>query len=89
MEVKRPNNLYPDPRYAEQRRNGSKVGAEAMRRTHLGGKLHGGAQSVEPMSDDEWEFARAMRSYCDTTHHQFPTYSECLHVLRGLGYRKL
>ncbi len=81
--------LRYDPFDKQQQQHGNQAGAEAMKRAHLGGKLHGGAQSIQPLTDDEWEFAQAMRRYADATHHQFPTYSECLHVLRGLGYRKL
>lgn len=72
-----------------QGKQGGKAGGVARHRLiAAGAKLSGGAQSIEPLSADEWEFAQAMRQYSDATHHQFPTYSECLHVLRGLGYHK-
>ncbi len=78
-----------DPFDGQQQAHGNRSGAEAVKRMQGVGKFHGSAQSIVPLSDDEWEFAQAMRVYSDATHHRFPTYSECLHVLRGLGYRKL
>lgn len=41
-----------------------------------------------PMSDDELEFIRAIADYKERYSKPFPTWSEILHILRGLGYRK-
>jgi hypothetical protein len=38
--------------------------------------------------DDEAEFLRAVERYRDRTGRRFPTLSELLAVLKGLGYRK-
>lgn len=40
-------------------------------------------------SDDEIEFMRAMDEYKRKSGRQFPTWSEVLEVLRGMGYRKV
>ncbi|HEY2841233.1 MAG TPA: hypothetical protein VGJ26_18905 [Pirellulales bacterium] len=40
-------------------------------------------------TDDEVEFMNAMNSYKRTSGRMFPTCSEVLEVLRGLGYCKL
>jgi hypothetical protein len=39
-------------------------------------------------SDDERELLLAMERYKRATGKKFPTYTEVLSVLRGLGYRK-
>ncbi len=69
-------------------KKGNQSGAQAMNRMKAVGKIRGGAQSIEPMTSDEWEFANAMHQYSEITHHRFPTWSEALHVLVGLGYHK-
>lgn len=40
-------------------------------------------------SDDEIEFMRSMDEYKRRSGRQFPTWSEVLEVLRGMGYRKV
>lgn len=37
---------------------------------------------------DETEFLAAMEAYRRTRKRPFPTWTECLAVLKGLGYRK-
>jgi hypothetical protein len=40
------------------------------------------------MADDEWEFCRAVEEFRGRTHIRYPTLSQYLHVLKGLGYHK-
>lgn len=40
-------------------------------------------------SDDEIDFMKAMDDYKRKSGRQFPTWSEVLEVLRGMGYRKV
>lgn len=40
-------------------------------------------------TDDEIEFMRSMDEYKRRSGRQFPTWSEVLEVLRGMGYRKV
>ncbi len=37
---------------------------------------------------DEEEFIKAMADFIKKTKHRFPTWTECLGVLKSLGYRK-
>lgn len=41
-----------------------------------------------PLSGDELEFINAINAYKQAYHKPFPTWSEVLHVLKWLGYRK-
>ena len=41
-----------------------------------------------PMTDDELEFIKAVNDYKNRYSKPFPTWSEILHILKGLGYRK-
>lgn len=40
-------------------------------------------------TDDEFEFLKAIEAFKKQTRRQFPTWSEVLTVLRGLGYSKV
>ncbi|GAC1306775.1 MAG: hypothetical protein NVSMB14_12690 [Isosphaeraceae bacterium] len=42
----------------------------------------------QPQPRDEQEFMEAMRKYREDSGRMFPTWSEVLEVLRGLGYEK-
>jgi hypothetical protein len=60
------------------------------------GNAHGSHQPPPPglaaqdvHDDDEAEFLRAMAAYQERTGRKFPTWSEALAVLKGLGYRKV
>lgn len=39
-------------------------------------------------TDDEWEFARALRKFQDDNGVRYPRYSDVLQVLKSLGYKK-
>jgi hypothetical protein len=57
--------------------------AEARPRTTAGPEAGEGA-----MSEAERELMRAMQEYKRSSGRMFPTWSEVLEVLQGLGYRK-
>lgn len=46
------------------------------------------ATGYQLSSKDEQEFMEAMRRYREESGRMFPTWSEVLEVLRGLGYAK-
>ncbi len=41
-----------------------------------------------PMTDEELEFIRAVNDYKQQYNKPFPTWSEILHILKSMGYRK-
>jgi hypothetical protein len=41
-----------------------------------------------PMSEEELEFIKAVNDYKQCYNKPFPTWSEILHILKGLGYEK-
>ncbi len=41
-----------------------------------------------PMSDEELEFIKAVNDYKQRYNKPFPTWSEILHILKGIGYEK-
>jgi hypothetical protein len=41
-----------------------------------------------PMSDEELEFIKAVNEYKQRYNKPFPTWSEILHILKGIGYEK-
>ncbi len=41
-----------------------------------------------PMTEDEMEFIRAIAEYKERYSKPFPSWSEILHILKALGYRK-
>ena len=41
-----------------------------------------------PMTDEELEFIKALNEYKLRYNKPFPTWSEILHILKSLGYRK-
>lgn len=47
------------------------------------------ATSDRIYADEEREFLAAMARYQERFHRRFPTWSEVLHVLKELGYRKV
>jgi hypothetical protein len=42
-----------------------------------------------PMSDEELEFIKAVNEYKQRYNKPFPTWSEILHILKGIGYEKV
>jgi len=50
----------------------------------------GGERSINeyPLSPDELEFINALNGYKRQHSRPFPTWSEVLHIVRALGYRK-
>lgn len=41
-----------------------------------------------PLTEEEWEFAKAMHRFRAQTNYRFPSWGEILGVLKSLGYRK-
>lgn len=41
------------------------------------------------ISDDEWEFIKAVAAYQKRWNRRYPSWREVFHVLRDLGYRKV
>ena len=41
-----------------------------------------------PMSEEELEFIKAVNDYKQRYNKPFPTWSEILHILKGIGYEK-
>lgn len=41
------------------------------------------------MTDDEWEFLKAVAAYQKRWNRRYPSWREVLHVARALGYRKV
>ena len=41
------------------------------------------------MSDDEWEFLKAVAAYQRAHGRRYPSWREVLYVLRSLGYRRV
>lgn len=41
------------------------------------------------ITDDEWEFIRAVAAYQKRWDRRYPSWREVFHVLRDLGYRKV
>ena len=54
-------------------------------------QYRGNTRSINeyPLDPDELEFINAINAYKQTHNRSFPTWSEVLHVLRFLGYRKV
>lgn len=46
------------------------------------------SSSDRTYSDDEAEFLEAMEDFKARTGRRFPTWSECLRVVKSIGYRK-
>lgn len=70
-----------------------KASAQALRATQAR-QVSGRRRGVDPTtsdrdySSDELEFMQAMQAYKHSSGRMFPTWSEVLEVLRGLGYDK-
>ena len=62
--------------------------------SHHGSTPLPGGRDFDPTADEstfaaaELEFMEAMRQYKRSSNRMFPTWSETLEVLTGLGYRK-
>lgn len=44
---------------------------------------------TEPLTEEEWEFAKALQDFKESTGNFFPTSSEVLRLLKSIGYTKL
>jgi hypothetical protein len=68
--------------------------SEQARRANAARKASGRRRMVDPTtcerdySAEELEFLAAMQEYKRSSGRMFPTWSEALEVLRGLGYQK-
>jgi hypothetical protein len=93
----------PDPAAAASRPGGEASGCEAWTNRRASAQALRAAQArqisgrrrlVDPAtcdrdySGDEMEFMNAMQEYKKRSGRMFPTWSEVLEVLYGLGYRK-
>src|SRR3569833_2218413 len=73
--------------------NNSRAVAQATRATEARGRS-GRRRLVDPTTCErdysaaEWEFMQAMQEYKRRSGRMFPTWSEVLEVLQGLGYVK-
>ena len=68
--------------------------SERAGRANEARKASGRRRLVDPTtcerdySAEEWEFMRAMQEYKRSSGRMYPTWSEVLEVLRGLGYER-
>ena len=72
-------------RRAGDRRSGDRRRAPAVPDPYRAGKR---SINEYPLEKDELEFINAINAYKTKHSRPFPTWSEVLHVLRALGYRK-
>lgn len=87
----RPGKRDRDPwevRRKRQRRGAIEGGAAVKKRQELG-LAPTGYTSDRLLDDDEWEFCKAVAEFRTRTGIRFPTLSQYLFVIKGLGYRKL
>ncbi len=68
-------------------KRGSTKGARARAALDAYG-IPGGPQSLQVTSDEEWEFCQAMERFKLETKNPFPSWSEALAILKGLGYHR-
>lgn len=88
-----------DRRSGGERRNGADRRAGSDRRRSPGRRAEDQEISehrkVErrineyPMTDEELEFIKAINDYKHRYNKPFPTWSEILHILKSIGYRKV
>lgn len=73
-----------------ERRQGDRRGTDRRQEPAVPDLYRGGQRSINeyPLSPDELEFINAINAYKKRHGRQFPTWSEVLHVLRALGYRR-
>lgn len=81
-----PPKLTPEQQAANRRKNAIAKSVETARRKDRGDDHP--ATSDHEYTDREWEFMQAMRAYQEVTGRKFPSWSEALSVIDGLGYRK-
>lgn len=81
-----PPKLTPEQQAANRRKNAIEKSVETARRKDRGDDHP--ATSGHSYTAREWEFMRAMRAYQEVTGRKFPSWSEALSVIDGLGYRK-
>ena len=82
----------PDPRDRRRRDGPSRAVAADRRKSPEGpGEYRARQRSINeyPLSGAELEFINAINAYKQAYGKPFPTWSEVLHVLKSLGYRKV
>jgi len=73
-----------------ERRAGDRRGSDRREEPVVPDLYRGGTRCINeyPLTPDELEFINAVNGYKKRHGRPFPTWSEVLHVLRALGYRK-
>jgi hypothetical protein len=79
-----------EPPEGVERRKGDRRGTDRRAESPVPGLYRGGERRINeyPLSPDELEFINAINGYKKKHGRPFPTWSEVLHILRALGYRK-
>ena len=79
-----------EPPPGVERRAGDRRGPDRRASTGVAEQYRGNVRSINeyPLDADELEFINAINAYRRAHDRPFPTWSEVLHVLRFLGYRK-
>ncbi|MCE9634343.1 MAG: hypothetical protein K8T90_01445 [Planctomycetes bacterium] len=79
-----------DPPVGVERRAGDRRGPDRRVSVGVAEQYRGNVRSINeyPLDADELEFINAVNAYRRCHDRPFPTWSEVLHVLRFLGYRK-
>jgi hypothetical protein len=73
-----------------ERRAGDRRGTDRRAEPAIPDLYRAGERSINeyPLSPDELEFINALNGYKRKHSRNFPTWSEVLHIVRALGYRK-
>jgi hypothetical protein len=73
-----------------ERRDGDRRGTDRRQSGPVPELYRAGQRSINeyPLTPDELEFINALNAYKTRHDRPFPTWSEVLHVLKALGYRK-
>jgi hypothetical protein len=73
-----------------ERRQGDRRGADRRAAEEVPDQYRGNVRAINeyPLEPDELEFINAINAYRQRYGRPFPTWSEVLHVLKFLGYRR-
>ena len=73
-----------------ERREGDRRGKDRRADVTVPDQYRAGARHMNeyPLASDEMEFINAVTAYRNRHMRPFPTWSEVLHILKALGYRK-
>lgn len=73
-----------------ERRQGDRRGKDRRADVPVPEQYRAGARHMNeyPLANDEMEFINAVNAYRNRHMRPFPTWSEVLHILKALGYRK-